>query len=94
MEFRNMTESTNETDVERRTIAIVADIFAVDPGDIDRDTRFVGDLNAKSMDIIALLAAMEGEFGFPISASNVRENETVGEAADWIETQLDQREEA
>ena len=88
-----MSESTEESDVEQRTIAIVADIFNEETSEIDRDTEFVADLNAKSMDIIALLAALEGEFGFPISASDVRQNRSVGQAADWIKEQLKERSE-
>ena len=86
-----MSETDEATDVEERVVAVVADIFDEDPADVDRDTAFVADLNAKSMDIIALLAAMEGEFGFPISASDVRQNETVGEAANWIQRELEER---
>jgi acyl carrier protein len=86
-----MSEHAAGTDVEQRTITIVADIFNKEPSEIDRETAFVADLNAKSLDIIALLAALEGEFGFPISASDVRQNKTVGEAADWIEDQLEKR---
>jgi len=86
-----MNETDKTTDVEERVVAVVADIFNEDPTDIDRDTEFVADLQAKSMDIIALLAALEGEFGFPISASDVRQNKTVGEAVGWIESELEER---
>jgi len=86
-----MSETDESTDVERRVVAVVADIFNEDPSDLDRDTEFVADLSAKSMDIIALLAALEGEFGFPISASDVRQNKTVGEASDWIARELEER---
>jgi acyl carrier protein len=88
-----MSETDETTDVEDRVITVVADIFNEDAEGIDRDTEFVDDLQAKSMDIIALLAALEGEFGIPISASDVRQNETVGEAADWINRELETRSE-
>lgn len=84
-----MSATTDSADVEQRVVTVVADIFNEDPKDVTRDTEFVADLNAKSMDIIALLAALEGEFGFPISAADVRQNKTVGEAADWIERELE-----
>ncbi|MFW5934388.1 MAG: acyl carrier protein [Halolamina sp.] len=86
-----MDDLDQTADVEQRVTSIVADIFDEDPAAIDRDTEFVGDLNAKSMDIIALLAALEGEFDIPISASEVRQNETVGAAVDWIEQELAER---
>lgn len=86
-----MSGTDQEADVEKRLIAVVADIFDEDPKEIDRGTEFVADLQAKSMDIIALLAALEGEFGIPISSSDVRQNKTVGEAADWISQELETR---
>ncbi|GAB7095324.1 hypothetical protein JCM30237_24770 [Halolamina litorea] len=86
-----MKEPNEAIDIDERVTTIVADVFNEDAESITRSTEFVGDLNAKSMDIIALLAALEGEFGFPISAADVRRNETVGEASDWISQELDAR---
>lgn len=86
-----MSDTTDQADVEQRVTAVVADIFGEDPASIDRDTEFVADLKAKSMDIVALLAALEGEFGLSISAADVRQNDSVGEAADWIRTRIDEQ---
>lgn len=86
-----MSENVTEPDIEERTIEIIADIFDTPREEIDRETEFVGDLNAKSMDIVALLAALEGEFGFYISAADVQRNETVGQATDWIAEELETR---
>lgn len=85
-----MNDLEQTADVEQRVTAIVADVFDEDPAAIDRDTEFLGDLDAKSMDIIALLAGLEAEFGIPISAAGLRQNETVGAAVDWVEGELDE----
>jgi acyl carrier protein len=73
------------SDLQQRTVAIVAEIFGREEGEIDRSTDFIADLHAKSMDIIALVAALEDEFGIPISVSEVQDNRTVGQAVDWLE---------
>ena len=72
-------------DVASRTTGIIAEIFGEDPSEIDRSTDFVADLHAKSMDVIALVAALEDEFAITFSVSDVQENRTVGEAIDWLE---------
>ena len=86
-----MDERNQTADVEQRVINIVADIFNEAPAAIGRDTAFSGDLDAKSMDIIALVAALEAEFGFAIPAADVRQNETVGAAIDWVKQELGRR---
>lgn len=86
-----MDELNQPAAVEQRVTNTVADVFNEEPAAIDRNTEFSGDLDAKSMDIIALVAALEAEFGFAIPAADVRQNETVGAAIDWIEQELDHR---
>ena len=76
-------------DIEARTIDIVAEIFNEDQTEIGRSTDFISDLHAKSMDIIALVAALEDEFGIAISVSEVQDNRTVGEAVDWLEANIE-----
>lgn len=70
--------------IEEKTIDIVAGIFGVLPEKISRQTRFIEDLRAKSIDTMALLAAFEGEFGIKIPASEIQGNQTVGQAIDYI----------
>jgi len=75
-------------DVEKRFKAIVADIFRVEVGKLKPGTRFVEDLNAKSIDIIALIAATENEFGIRTSAEDTRKNKTVKQSVDYIKKKL------
>lgn len=78
-----------DREIEERTIDLVAEIFNEDPEEIDRDTDFVADLHAKSMDIVALVAALEDEFGITFSVSDVQNNRTIGEAVDWLEDRVE-----
>ena len=76
------------SDVEKRFKAIVADIFNIKPAKIKNGTRFIGDLNAKSLDVIALIAATENEFGIKVPAQDARNNKTVKQAVDYIKKKL------
>jgi acyl carrier protein len=78
-------------EIADRTVALVAEIFGEDPEEIDRDTDFIADLHAKSMDIVALVAALEDEFAITFSVSDVQNNRTVGEAVDWLEERVEEK---
>ena len=75
-------------DVEKEFKEIVADIFRVDAGKLKGSTRFVEDLNAKSIDIIALIAATENKFGIKAPSGETRENRTIKQAIDYIKKKL------
>ena len=74
--------------VEERMKKVVAEIFHVPPSKLSRKTDFVGDLHAKSVDIVELIAGVEEEFGFPVIPGQVMANKTVGEAIDWATKKL------
>jgi len=78
----------NEKEIEEKVINIVASVFRKKPSEINKSTDFVKDLHAKSIDIIALLAALEGEFNIHIPSSEVRENNTVGKAIEYMKKRL------
>lgn len=75
-------------DVEKKFKEIVADIFGVDAKKIKGSTKFVDDLNAKSIDIIALIAATENTFGIKTSSEETRKNKTVSQAIAYIKKKL------
>jgi acyl carrier protein len=68
----------------------VARIFKTDAADVSRETRFVEDLNAKSLNIAQLIAVLEDDFGISIPFMEARRRRTVGEAIDFV-TELRQR---
>ena len=78
----------DKREVEKKVIKTVADIFNKKPSEITRKTRFVEDLKPSSMTMLALIAALGGEFKIRISPSEVQQNKTVGQAIDWIIEQL------
>jgi len=78
----------NRKEIEKKFREIVADIFRKDIKDIKDSTDFVSDLNAKSVDIIALLAATENAFGIKTEREETSKNKTFKQAVDYIEKKL------
>lgn len=74
----------DKAEAERKVKKVVADVFNTSPQKLKRETSFVDDLHAKSLNIVELLAALEIEFGFRIPQRDVRQNKTVGEAIDYM----------
>ncbi|GAF82055.1 unnamed protein product [marine sediment metagenome] len=74
--------------IEDRIKKIIGEVFKKNPKEISRKTRFIEDLRAKSIDVIALLAALSGEFKIVIPASEIQGNQTVGQAIDYIKKKL------
>lgn len=80
-----------ETEMERKFKEIVADIFRTAPAKITLKTRFVEDLRAKSMDVIALIAATESAFGIKIPTQDANRNKTFGEALAYIKRKVKEK---
>ena len=75
-------------DVEEKFREIVADIFRTSAKKLKPGTRFVEDLKAKSIDIIALLAATENEFGIRTEREETNKNKTIKQAIAYIKRKL------
>lgn len=75
-------------DTEERVFEIVSQVLKIPKEMVSRETKFTDDLHAKSIDIVALLAAIGGEFGIKVSSQEVQSNQTVGQAVDYIENKL------
>jgi acyl carrier protein len=82
-----MDNQTNSS-LENRARKIIAGIFRIDESKITRETKFIDDLHAKSIDTIALIAALEGEFNIKIPSQEIQANQTVGQAIDYINKKL------
>ncbi|MGI6333311.1 MAG: acyl carrier protein [Saccharofermentanales bacterium] len=67
-----------------KLIEKAADIYKTDPSQYNAETRFVEDYNAKSMDIVKIIGALEDEFGFDVNFMEFRRKKTFGEAADYV----------
>lgn len=77
---------TAERTIEDRVKEVVARVFHKDVNQLNRDTRFVQDLYAKSLNIIELIAVLEDEFDIDIPSAEARKRRTVGEAVDLVES--------
>ncbi|MGD0024410.1 MAG: acyl carrier protein [Xanthobacteraceae bacterium] len=75
---------TIEEKIAQRTMEEVARIFNKNPSEITRETRFVEDLHAKSVNIVQLVAVLENEFGVAIPFMETRRRKTVGDAIDFV----------
>ena len=72
-------------DIESRVIAIVAEQLGVDKSEISRDTSFVNDLNADSLDTVELVMEFEDEFDMSIPDEEAEKIQTIGQAVDYIQ---------
>jgi acyl carrier protein len=70
--------------VPDKVISIVGDQLDVPREEITRDSSFVDDLKADSLDIVELVMALEDEFEVKIPDEDYDKIKTVGNAIDYI----------
>ncbi len=73
------------TAVADRVIDIVAEQMGVDKEIVSRETSFVNDLAADSLDTVELIMELEEEFDINIPDDAAEKIQTVGQAIDYIE---------
>ena len=73
-------------DIEAKVIEIVAEQMSVDKSEITRETSFVNDLNADSLDTVELVMEFEDEFELSIPDEEAEKIQTVGQAIDYIKS--------
>lgn len=78
----------DEKDIEEKVISIVAEQMGVDKGEMNRETNFVNDLNADSLDTVELVMEFEDEFETSIPDEDAEKIQTVGQAIDYIKEHL------
>ncbi len=71
-------------DIEGKVVEIVAEQMGVDKSEITRETSFVNDLNADSLDTVELVMEFEDEFEMSIPDEEAEKIQTVGQAIDYI----------
>ncbi|MFM7165364.1 MAG: acyl carrier protein [Planctomycetaceae bacterium] len=72
------------SDITDKVISIVGDQLDVPREEITRDSSFVDDLKADSLDIVELVMALEDEFEVKIPDEDYDKIKTVGNAIDYI----------
>ncbi|MFI4898845.1 MAG: acyl carrier protein [Phycisphaerales bacterium JB059] len=73
-----------EQEIEAKVIEIVAEQMGAEKEKISRDTSFVEDLNADSLDTVELVMEFEDEFETSIPDDQAEKIQTVGQAIDFI----------
>lgn len=76
-----------------KVASIVAEQMGVDKSEITRDTNFVNDLNADSLDTVELVMEFEDEFETSIPDEEAEKIQTVGQAIDFIKQHMNKAEE-
>jgi acyl carrier protein len=74
--------------VEERVIEIVSEQMGVSKDQITKDTSFINDLGADSLDTVELVMELEEEFDITIPDEKAEEIQTVGQAVAYIEEHL------
>ncbi len=79
--------SADEVDVqsiENKVIEIISEQMGADKTEITRETSFINDLNADSLDTVELVMEFEDEFDMSIPDEEAEKIQTVGAAIDYI----------
>ncbi|MBA4016149.1 MAG: acyl carrier protein [Pirellula sp.] len=71
--------------VSERVIDIVSEQLGVNKEQVSRETSFVNDLGADSLDTVELVMELEEEFDINIPDDAAEKIQTVGQAIDYIE---------
>ena len=75
---------TTMEDIDQKVIEIVSEQMGVDKSEITRETHFINDLNADSLDTVELVMEFEDEFELSIPDEEAEKIQTVGQAIDYI----------
>ena len=71
-------------EIESKVIDIVSEQMGVDKAEITRETSFINDLNADSLDTVELVMEFEDAFDMSIPDEEAEKIQTVGAAIDYI----------
>ena len=70
--------------VEERVVDIVSEQLGVEKDKVTRETSFVHDLGADSLDTVELVMELEEEFDITIPDDAAEKIQTVGQAVEYI----------
>jgi len=76
--------SLDEKVVEEKVVEIIAEQMGAEKSEITRETSFINDLNADSLDTVELVMEFEDEFDMSIPDEEAEKIQTVGAAVDYI----------
>ena len=70
--------------IQDKVIDIISEQMGVDKAEVTRETSFINDLNADSLDTVELVMEFEDEFDTSIPDEEAEKIQTVGAAIDYI----------
>jgi len=76
--------STSAESIEDRVVKIVCNQMGTTPDKVTRETSFVNDLGADSLDTVELVMEFEDEFEISIPDEDAEKIQTVGNAIEYI----------
>jgi acyl carrier protein len=77
-------EQLDVKEIEQKVTDIISEQMGVDKSEITRETSFINDLNADSLDTVELVMEFEDEFDMSIPDEEAEKIQTVGAAVDYI----------
>ncbi len=77
-------EDVDVQQIENKVIEIISEQMGVDKSEITRETSFINDLNADSLDTVELVMEFEDEFDMSIPDEEAEKIQTVGAAVEYI----------
>jgi acyl carrier protein len=77
-------EGVDVAAIEKKVIDIISEQMGADKNEIKRETSFINDLNADSLDTVELVMEFEDEFDMSIPDEEAEKIQTVGAAIDYI----------
>ena len=77
-------EGVDVAAIEKKVIEIISEQMGADKAEITRETSFINDLNADSLDTVELVMEFEDEFDMSIPDEEAEKIQTVSAAIDYI----------
>ncbi len=77
-------DSVDVAAIEKKVIEIISEQMGADKNEITRETSFINDLNADSLDTVELVMEFEDEFDMSIPDEEAEKIQTVGAAVEYI----------
>jgi len=85
-------DEVNVQAIEAKVIDIISEQMGTEKSEITRETSFINDLNADSLDTVELVMEFEDEFDMSIPDEEAEKIQTVGAAIDYISNAARSRE--